>query len=69
MITVDHHARKKGESNYDLRRLLILWSNMVINFSFYPFRMSSIFGIILKLLIKFIRKKNIRAQYKIIEKI
>ena len=69
MITVDHHARKKGESNYDLRRLLILWSNMVINFSFYPFRMSSIFGITLKLLIKLIRKKNKKAQYKIIEKI
>ena len=69
MITVDHHARKKGESNYDLRRLLILWSNMVINFSFYPFRMSSIFGITLKLLIKLIRKKNKKTQYKIIEKI
>ena len=42
---------------------------MVINFSFYPFRMSSIFGITLKLLIKLIRKKNKKTQYKIIEKI
>ena len=33
MITVVP-CSEKGESNYDLRRLLILWSNMVINFLF-----------------------------------
>ena len=29
MISVDHHARKIGESNYNLKKLLILWSNMI----------------------------------------
>ena len=67
MITVDHHARKKGESNYTLKKLFILWSNMLINFSFFPFRASSMFGIILKLLVKLVRKKNIKPQYEISE--
>ncbi len=67
MITVDHHARKKGESNYTLKKLFILWSNMLINFSFFPFRSSSMFGIILKLLVKLVRKKNIKPQYEISE--
>ena len=67
MITVEHHARKKGESNYTLKKLLILWSNMLINFSFFPFKTPSIFGIVLKFLVKLVRKKNIKPQYKISE--
>ena len=35
MITVDHYARKFGESNYDLKKLFILWSNMVLEFPFF----------------------------------
>ena len=68
MITVEHDARHKGESNYTFKKLLILWSNMVINFSFYPIRIASIFGIILKILIKFFRNKDNKNQFKIIEK-
>jgi polyisoprenyl-phosphate glycosyltransferase len=67
MISVDHHARKLGESNYNLKKLLILWSNMILNFSFKPFRMASIFGIILKLITKLIRKKNNKKQFEILE--
>ena len=67
MINVDHHARKLGESNYNLKKLLILWSNMILNFSFQPFRMASIFGIILKLITKLIRKKNNKKQFEILE--
>ncbi len=67
MISVDHYARKFGESNYDLKRLLKLWSNMVLNFSFYPIRFGSFFGILLKFLVKILRKKNTRPQFEITE--
>ena len=67
MITVEHHERKIGESNYNLKKLFILWSNMILNFSFFPLRVASIFGITLKILIKLIRKKNTRLQYDILE--
>ncbi len=68
MITVDHYARQEGESNYTLNKLLILWSNMVLNFSFYPIRFASIFGLILKFFIKIIRKKGNKSQFQISEK-
>lgn len=67
MINVEHHERKQGKSNYSFKKLLILWSNMVINFSFLPFRPASIFGISLKILIKLLRKKSDKPQYKILE--
>ena len=68
MITVNHNNRLKGESSYTFKKLLILWSNMVINFSFYPLRIASFFGIILQFLVKLIRKKNKKIQYSILEK-
>ena len=67
MINIDHKARKYGESNYNLKKLFILWSNMFLNFSFFPFRSASIFGIIIKIVVKIIRKKNNKPQYQILE--
>jgi polyisoprenyl-phosphate glycosyltransferase len=67
MITVDHHARKYGESNYSLKKLLILWSNMILNFSFLPFRAASVLGITLKFVVELIRKKNTKKQFEIME--
>jgi len=67
MINVDHHARRFGESNYNLKKLLILWSNMILNFSFLPLRSASILGLTLKFIIKLIRKKNIKKQFEILE--
>ena len=67
MITVDHHARKAGQSNYNMKKLLILWSNMILNFSFLPFRPASIVGIVLKVIIKIFRKKNTKSQFEIKE--
>ena len=67
MITIEHHARKFGESNYNLRKLSILWSNMILNFSFLPFRTISIIGMLLKIIIKLIRKKNNKKQFEILE--
>lgn len=65
MIEVDHFARRIGESNYTLKKLFLLWSNMVLNFSFLPLRPVSIFGYIIKVIIKFLRKPNNKSQYKI----
>tara|TARA_B100000575_G_C23136402_1_gene660287 strand:+ start:1329 stop:2105 length:777 start_codon:yes stop_codon:yes gene_type:complete len=69
MITVDHHARKKGASNYTFKKLLVLWSNMIMNFSFLPFRPASLIGISLKFFIKLFRKDNKKKQYEILEQI
>ena len=68
MITIEHYERKFGESNYNIKKLLILWSNMVLNFSFKPFRFASIFGIVLKFIILIFRKKNKIPQFEILEK-
>jgi len=68
MITVNHNNRLRGESTYTFKKLLILWSNMIINFSFYPLRIASFFGIALKLLVRLLRKKNNKTQYSILEK-
>ena len=68
MIEVDHFARRIGESNYTLKKLFLLWSNMVLNFSFLPFRPVSIFGLIIKIIIKFFRKQNNKSQFKILTK-
>ena len=67
MITINHSARLKGDSNYTFKKLLILWSDMVLNFSFYPFRSSSVIGVLLKIIVKLFRKKR-RVQYEILEK-
>jgi len=69
MITVDHHARKKGESNYTFQKLLVLWSNMIMNFSFLPLRPASLVGISLKFLIKLFRRDNKKKQFEILEQI
>ncbi len=67
MITVDHDERKSGKSNYDLRKLFILWSNMIIDLKFYPIRFSSVFGLILKFFVILFRNKENKPQYKISE--
>lgn len=67
MITIDHQERKIGESNYNFKKLFILWSNMILNFSFLPFRTASIFGFTLKLFIKVLRKKNEKLQFSVKE--
>ena len=68
MITVDHYARKIGDSNYTFKKLLLLWSNMVLNFSFFPFRFASILCAVLKYTVKAFRKNSKKLQYEILEK-
>ena len=67
MISVDHHARKYGESNYNLKKLLTLRANLILKISFFPFRTASVLGITLKSVIQIIRKKNIKKQFQILE--
>ena len=43
MITVEHHERKIGESNYNLKKLFILWSNMILNFPFFQGQLQSLY--------------------------
>jgi len=43
-IKVEHHARLTGQSGYTFRKLIKLWSNMFVNFSILPLRISVILG-------------------------
>jgi len=40
----EHQAREVGRSNYNLRRLFLLWLNMVTSFSVVPLRMAGFLG-------------------------
>ena len=44
-VAVGHSARETGESGYTLRKLIGLWSNMMIAFSIYPLRIIGIYGL------------------------
>jgi glycosyltransferase involved in cell wall biosynthesis len=46
VITVQHHDRDQGSSNYNLRKLVRLALNMMINFSVMPLRLATIAGFI-----------------------
>lgn len=48
-VYIEHFQRKYGKSNYNLKRLIKLWSTL-INFSVVPLRISIIFGSILGVL-------------------
>lgn len=45
-VYIEHFQRKYGKSNYNIKRLIKLWSTL-INFSVVPLRISIIFGSIL----------------------
>ena len=69
MITVEHSQRLSGESNYTFKKLIKLWSNMVLNSKLYPLRFSSILVGVLKITIKLmIDTKQKKYQYSILEK-
>lgn len=48
-IQVEHHEREAGRSGYTLKKLIKLWSNMFVNFSILPLRISVILGFIFAL--------------------
>jgi glycosyltransferase involved in cell wall biosynthesis len=45
-IQVIHSKREQGKSGYTLKKLMSLWSNMFINFSILPLRLSIVLGFI-----------------------
>jgi len=45
-VEVEHRAPPAGvRSNYDLRRLFLLWLNMFLNFSILPLRLAALLGL------------------------
>lgn len=54
-IKIVHQKRFRGESNYNLKKLLNLWFDMIENFYFFPIRIGSFIGVSVFLLVKFIR--------------
>jgi len=46
-VDVEHAPRLSGRSGYNLRRLLRLWLNIVINFSVMPLRVATVFGLLM----------------------
>ena len=73
MISVPHHKRLYGDGNYSFKKLISLWSDMVINFFIYPIRFATFYGLIIKYLIIiyrkiFLKNKQNRNQYLIKEK-
>ncbi len=67
-IKVYHQERFEGKSNYDVRKLFILWFDMIENYHFYPLRFGSLIGFIsfcaVKLLRIFNTKKNFTFKIK-----
>lgn len=46
-IYVEHHQRAQGKSNYTLKKLITLWTNMVFNFSILPLRLAFMLGFLM----------------------
>jgi undecaprenyl-phosphate 4-deoxy-4-formamido-L-arabinose transferase len=44
VLEVEHLERSVGESNYNMRRLLRLWMNMLTSFSIMPLRLATLIG-------------------------
>jgi undecaprenyl-phosphate 4-deoxy-4-formamido-L-arabinose transferase len=47
---VEHRTREASTTNYDLRRLFLLWLNMFLNFSILPLRLAALLGLVTSLL-------------------
>ncbi len=54
-IKVPHQERFEGKSNYNVKRLFILWFDMIENFHFYPLRFGSLIGLISFCIVKILR--------------
>ena len=73
-VPVEHYYRYQGPSNYNLKRLLVLWYDMALGFPIYPIRVATIFVIIIKINIFISKKifllfkKKYKKQYEIIER-
>ena len=69
MINVEHGNRHSGKSNYNLKKLLILWADMVLSSEIMPLRFNSFIVLFFKFLIKIAKIGNDnKEQYNIIGK-
>ena len=73
MIDVEHQKRFSGKTNYGLKKLLLLWTGMILNVPLNPKKFSFILLIILKIFIgiflySFIKKKEVNNQFNILNK-
>ena len=66
-INIDHYERYEGETTYDIKNLLFLWSNMITIVPILPLRLSSPFLFFLKLFLRIFfnifLKKNTNEQF------
>ena len=69
-IKVHHQERFEGKSNYNIRKLFILWFDMIENFHFYPLRFGSLVGLISLFVVRILRifKNKKSFSYEIKEK-
>jgi len=44
-VTVEHHERSTGKSGYTVRKLVSLWTRMLLNFSVLPLRLATVCGL------------------------
>ena len=67
-IKVHHQERFEGKSNYNIRKLFILWFDMIENFHFYPLRFGSLVGLISLFVVRILRifknKKSFSSEIK-----
>lgn len=49
-VLVMHKKREEGKSGYSFRKLVRLWTNMFVNFSIYPLRLSAFLGALFSLI-------------------
>ena len=62
-IKVHHQERFEGKSNYDIKKLFILWFDMIENFHFYPLRFGSLIGLISFCIVKVLRVFKTRKSF------
>ncbi len=71
-INVNHRERLSGVTNYDIKKLLILWSSMIMSIKSKNI-ISKLIVIIIKIFIKnilfkIIKKKELSEKFSILEK-
>lgn len=48
-VLVEHARREEGRSGYTLKKYILLWINMLLNFSILPLRLGSLLGLFLSI--------------------
>ncbi len=62
-IKVNHQERFEGKSNYDVKKLFVLWFDMIENYHFYPLRFGSLIGLISFCIVKLLRIFNAKKSF------